>query len=165
MNAMVAPGNLLEVRDLAVDFRVDAATTLSALKGVSFDIPERGTVALVGESGSGKSVTALAMLGLLPGANAKVLPGSRIVYRGRNLLELAPREMRRLRGAEISMVFQEPMTSLNPVLSIGRQMTEGLIAHGRASTAEARRHPDVLPPHMIALRTPSELRCATSGVP
>jgi len=141
MNPAPESGNLLEVRDLTVDFRLDAATTLRALKGVSFDIPARGTVALVGESGSGKSVTALAMLGLLPGTHATVLPGSRVVYRGRNLLELAPRDMRRLRGVEISMVFQEPMSSLNPVFTVGFQLREVLTRHlgltGRQARARA----------------------------
>jgi len=129
---------LLSVRDLRVDFRIDRETTLHALKGVDFEIPSHGTVALVGESGSGKSVTALAILRLLPEANATVLPGSRIEYRGRNLLELAPREMRALRGADISMVFQEPMSSLNPVFTVGFQLTEVLTKHLGLTARQAR---------------------------
>jgi peptide/nickel transport system ATP-binding protein len=129
MSAGEASATLVRVRDLRVDFRVDAATTLHALKGVSFDIPSRGTVALVGESGSGKSVTALAILGLLPAANAAVLAGSRIEYQGRNLPDLAPREMERIRGSAISMVFQDPMSSLNPVFTVGFQIGEVLKQH------------------------------------
>jgi peptide/nickel transport system ATP-binding protein len=132
-------GTLVTLRDLRVDFRTDDAVPLHALKGVSFDIPDRATVALVGESGSGKSVTALALLGLLPPANATVLPGSRIEYRGRNLLELSARAMRALRGTEISMVFQEPMSSLNPVFTVGFQLCEVLVRHLGLTGRQARR--------------------------
>jgi peptide/nickel transport system ATP-binding protein len=138
MTASADAGTLLSVRDLKVDFRTDEATPLRALKGVSFDIPSHGTVALVGESGSGKSVTALAILGLLPGANATVLPGSRIEYLGRNLLESPPREMRALRGSGISMVFQEPMSSLNPVFTVGFQIIEVLTKHLGLTGRQAR---------------------------
>ena len=138
MTASTDPGTLLSVRDLKVEFRTDEAVPLRALKGVSFDIPSHGTVALVGESGSGKSVTALAILALLPAANATVLPGSRIEYLGRNLLELPPREMRALRGAGISMVFQEPMSSLNPVFTVGFQIIEVLTKHLGLTGRQAR---------------------------
>ncbi|HEY5896023.1 MAG TPA: dipeptide ABC transporter ATP-binding protein [Burkholderiales bacterium] len=121
--------NLLEVRDLSVQFRIDEATTLAAVKGISFDVPERSSVALVGESGSGKSVTALSIMGLLPKENASVGAASRIVFKGRNLLEAGRREMQRLRGAEIAMIFQEPMSSLNPVFSVGFQIGEVLRKH------------------------------------
>jgi peptide/nickel transport system ATP-binding protein len=120
---------LLSVRNLKVDFRLDDGAILHAVKGVSFDVPANTTVALVGESGSGKSVTALAVLGLLPRSNATVLAGSTVTYRNRELLGLAPREMTALRGAEISMVFQEPMSSLNPVFSVGFQLCEVLKKH------------------------------------
>ena len=139
MNTPPDSGNLVSFRDLSVDFRSEDATALHAVKGVSFDIRDRGTVALVGESGSGKSVTALALLGLLPAANATVLPGSRIEYRGRNLLELTPRAMRALRGTEISMVFQEPMSSLNPVFTVGFQLREVLTRHLGLTRRQARR--------------------------
>jgi peptide/nickel transport system ATP-binding protein len=132
-------GMLVRVRNLSVDFRTGEAMPLHAVRGVSFDIPDRATVALVGESGSGKSVSALALLGLLPAANATVLAGSRIEYRGRNLLELAPRAMRALRGAEISMIFQEPMSSLNPVFTVGFQLCEVLAKHLGLRGREARR--------------------------
>ena len=137
--AAPATGMLASVRDLRVDFRADDAVPHHAVKSVSFDIPHRATVALVGESGSGKSVTALALLGLLPAANATVLPGSRIEYRGRNLLELAPRAMHALRGTEISMIFQEPMSSLNPVFTVGFQLCEVLARHLGLTGRQARR--------------------------
>jgi peptide/nickel transport system ATP-binding protein len=130
--------SLLSVRDLAVDFRIDASTTLRAVKGISFDIAERSTVALVGESGSGKSVTALAVMGLLPRENARVHPASRIDYLGRKLLELPGRELQALRGAEISMIFQEPMTSLNPVFTVGFQIAEVLRQHRALPASQAR---------------------------
>ena len=129
---------LLSVRNLRVDFRLDDDALLHAVKGVSFDVPESGSVALVGESGSGKSVTALAALRLLPASNARVLPGSSIQYRGRELLGLPARELTLLRGAEIAMVFQEPMSSLNPVFSIGFQLCEVLKRHLGMRAREAR---------------------------
>ncbi len=120
---------LIGIRDLKVDFRLDRTTISQAVKGIGFDIPVNSTVALVGESGSGKSVTALAILGLLPKENSSVAPGSEILYGGRNLLALAPGELQKLRGADISMIFQEPMSSLNPVFTVGFQLTEVLTKH------------------------------------
>jgi peptide/nickel transport system ATP-binding protein len=120
---------LLSVRNLRVSFRLDKHTAFEAVKGVSFDIPKNATVALVGESGSGKSVTSLSILGLLPKENALVLPGSEIQYGGRNLVELDAAELRKLRGADVSMIFQEPMTSLNPVFTVGYQLGEVLQLH------------------------------------
>src|SRR5439155_18249759 len=120
---------LLSVRNLRVNFRLDEHTTFEAVKGISFDIPKNATVALVGESGSGKSVTSLSILGLLPKENSSVLPGSEIVYGGRNLVALEQRELRELRGADISMIFQEPMTSLNPVFTVELHLTEVLLLH------------------------------------
>ena len=130
---------LVSVRDLRVNFRIDRHTTFEAVKGISFDIPMNSTVALVGESGSGKSVTSLSMLGLLPKENATVLPGSKVMYAGRNLLELSQRELRELRGREISMIFQEPMSSLNPVFSVGYQMGEVLQLHMGMSPGAAKK--------------------------
>jgi peptide/nickel transport system ATP-binding protein len=134
---MTAP--LLSIRNLRVNFRLDKQTNFEAVKGISFDIPTNSTVALVGESGSGKSVTSLSILGLLPKENATVLPGSEIVYGGRNLVELGQDELRKIRGADISMIFQEPMTSLNPVFTVGFQLTEVLRMHMGMGPAEARR--------------------------
>ena len=130
---------LLSIRNLRVNFRLDKDTTFEAVKGISFDIPTNATVALVGESGSGKSVTSLSILGLLPKENATVLPGSEIVYGGRNLAELGQDALRKLRGADISMIFQEPMTSLNPVFTVGFQLTEVLRMHMGMGPAEARK--------------------------
>jgi peptide/nickel transport system ATP-binding protein len=129
---------LVSVRNLQVNFRIDRHTSFAAVKGISFDIPVNSTVALVGESGSGKSVTSLAMLGLLPKENSSVPSGSAVIYGGRNLLELSQRELRNLRGKEISMIFQEPMSSLNPVFSVGFQLTEVLRLHMGLSAGEAR---------------------------
>jgi peptide/nickel transport system ATP-binding protein len=141
MSSPPAAVPLLSVRDLAVDFRLDrhdAGTgAVAAVKGISFDIPWNGTVALVGESGSGKSVTALAILGLLP-PNAAVRPGASIVWQGRDLLSMQKRELRALRGRGISMVFQEPMSSLNPVFTVGFQLGEVLVAHLGLSRSAAR---------------------------
>ncbi len=120
---------LLSVRDLKVSFRIDKHTTFEALKGVSFDIPRETTVALVGESGSGKSVSSLAMLGLLPKESALIDPVSRILYNGRDLLRCSAAEMRDLRGKDISMIFQDPMSSLNPVFTVGAQVEETLRLH------------------------------------
>ena len=129
---------LVRVRNLRVSFRLDRHTSFEAVKGVSFDIPRNRTVALVGESGSGKSVTSLAMLGLLPPENSIVDPTGEIVYGGRNLVTMPVAELRKLRGADISMIFQEPMTSLNPVLTIGRQIAEVLVLHRGLSEREAK---------------------------
>jgi peptide/nickel transport system ATP-binding protein len=128
--------SLLEVRDLAVEFRIDADTRLAAVKGISFDVPANSTVALVGESGSGKSVTALSIMGLLPKENSAVR--GRILYGGQDLLK---GKMQPLRGREIAMIFQEPMSSLNPVFSVGFQIGEVLRRHlglsGRAARSRA----------------------------
>jgi peptide/nickel transport system ATP-binding protein len=120
---------LLSVRNLRVNFRLDKNTSFEAVKGISFDIPQNATVALVGESGSGKSVTSLSILGLLPPENSSVLPGSEIQYGGRNLALLERTELQELRGRDISMIFQEPMTSLNPVFTVGFQLEESLRLH------------------------------------
>src|SRR5438034_6127966 len=130
---------LLSVRNLRVNFRLDEHTTFEAVKGISFDIPKNATVALVGESGSGKSVTSLSMLGLLPKENSAITAGSEIIYAGQNLVELDPIELRNLRGADISMIFQEPMTSLNPVFTVGFQLTEVLQLHMGLSASDAKR--------------------------
>jgi peptide/nickel transport system ATP-binding protein len=130
---------LVRVRNLRVSFQIDKGTVFEAVKGVSFDIPRNRTVALVGESGSGKSVTALAILGLLPPENSIVGAGSEILYAGRNLARLEQGAMRDLRGADISMIFQEPMTSLNPVFTCGFQLAEVLRLHMGMTPAQARK--------------------------
>src|SRR5450432_3816009 len=108
--------SLLRVRDLVTSFRTDQGT-MRAVDGVSFDVEEGTTVGVVGESGCGKSVTSLSILRLIPTPPGNIESGS-IEFRGKNLLELSEREMRELRGNEISMIFQEPMTSLNPVYTV-----------------------------------------------
>ena len=139
MNApMNANDPLVSVRDLRVTFRIDKHSSFEAVKGISFDIPRNSTVALVGESGSGKSVTSLAILGLLPPENSIIDNRSQIIYGGRNLAHLSGREMRSVRGADISMIFQEPMTSLNPVFTVGFQIEEVLRLHMDMSGARAR---------------------------
>ena len=136
---------LVSVRNLRVSFRLDRHNTFDAVRGISFDIPRNATVALVGESGSGKSVTSLAILGLLPPENAIVHKGSEIRFGGRNLAALPTRELRDIRGAEISMIFQEPMTSLNPVFTVGYQLEEVLKLHrGLAGSAARKRAVDLL---------------------
>jgi len=126
---------LLSVRDLRVEFP-GREETVRAVRGITFEIPEHSTVALVGESGSGKSVTALSILGLLPPTAART---GEILYQGNNLLEASARELRALRGAGISMVFQEPMSSLNPVFSAGFQIGEVLREHLGLSRKERQR--------------------------
>jgi peptide/nickel transport system ATP-binding protein len=135
----MATDTLLSVRNLRVNFRLDQKTEFEAVKGISFDIPRNKTVALVGESGSGKSVTSLSILGLLPRENSMVLAGSEIIYGEHNLAGLDQTELRRLRGADISMIFQEPMTSLNPVFTVGFQLSEVLRLHMDMPPAVARK--------------------------
>ena len=126
---------LLEVRDLITEFRTDQGT-VRAVDHVSFDIPARGTLGVVGESGSGKSVTALSIMRLIapPGRIA----GGTVRYGGRDLLALRPAEMRAIRGNRIAMIFQEPMTSLNPVFTVGDQVGEAVRQHHGKSRREAR---------------------------
>jgi peptide/nickel transport system ATP-binding protein len=129
---------LLSVRDLRIDFLVSPKKRFSAVSGVSFDLPERTTLALVGESGSGKSVTALSILGLLPKPLAQVAPDSKILWNDQNILGIDDAGLRALRGKEIGIIFQEPMSSLNPVFSIGAQLMEGLRLHLGLSRRQAR---------------------------
>ena len=113
-----------------------SAGTVKAVDGITFNVEEGETVAIVGESGCGKSVSALSILRLIPWPPGKIVEGS-INFDGKDLLSLDEEAMRNLRGKDISMVFQEPMTSLNPVLSIGEQLTETLITHFPISAQEA----------------------------
>jgi peptide/nickel transport system ATP-binding protein len=129
---------LLEVRNLRVSFRTDKKNTFEAVKGISFSLPRNATVALVGESGSGKSVSSLAVMGLLPLDTTIVHEGSSIRFDGRELLGLPLRERRRLCGKDIAMIFQEPMSSLNPVFTVGFQIGEVLRLHMGMNKREAR---------------------------
>ena len=126
--------HVLEVRDLVTEF-VTQAGVVRAADGVSFDVPARGTLGIVGESGSGKSVTALSIMRLL-GAG-RIARGS-VTYAGKNLVTLSEPEMRAIRGNRIAMIFQEPMTSLNPVFTIGDQVGEAVRLHQKKSKGEAR---------------------------
>jgi ABC-type glutathione transport system ATPase component len=128
---------LLDVRDLRIAFG-NRRNAYEVVRGISFTINAGETLAIVGESGSGKSVTALSLMGLLPKGSGRVCAGQAL-FDDVDLFQLSPDQLRRLRAERLAMVFQEPMTSLNPVLSIGLQMTETLITHGRCGAAEARK--------------------------
>ena len=127
---------LLSVRNLSVTFGLRGERSVRAVDEVSFDIHAGEHVGLVGESGSGKSVASMAIMGLLPARGVEV--SGEILYRGRNLLETSERDLSRLRGNEIAMVFQDPMSSLNPVITIGVQLTEVIRRHEDVSKAQAR---------------------------
>jgi oligopeptide/dipeptide ABC transporter ATP-binding protein len=126
---------LLSVRDLRVEFRA-RESTVYAVNGVSFDLRAGDTLGIVGESGCGKSVSSLAILGILPRAGH--VAGGQVRFQGRDLLGLPQSELRQIRGKDIAMVFQDPMTSLNPVLPVGRQITEALRKHLGMGKDEAR---------------------------
>ncbi len=128
---------LLSVRDLAVRFDTHGGS-VRAVGGVSFDVAPGETLGLVGESGSGKSVTSLALMGLIPSPPG-VIEGGSALFDGRDLLQLPAPELRKLRGNRISMIFQDPMTSLNPLLTVGRQLTEVLEQHQGLRRREARK--------------------------
>jgi peptide/nickel transport system ATP-binding protein len=129
---------LLQVRNLRVLFRTGKKNTFEAVKGISFDVPRNATVALVGESGSGKSVSSLAVMGLLPPETTIIDPSSSVLFDGREVLGLPVRERRALCGKDISMIFQEPMSSLNPVFTVGFQIGEVLRRHMGMSARQAR---------------------------
>lgn len=130
---------LLEVSDLRLSFRISKKDSTETVKGISFSIPRNCTVALVGESGSGKSVSSLAVMGLLPPDTSQIGNGSRILFEGRNLLELSTEQRRQLCGKDISMIFQEPMSSLNPVFTVGFQIAEVLQLHMGMNAKQARK--------------------------
>ena len=130
---MTAP--LLDIKDLRLGVAVNRSTVHPLLKGVSFQIMPGEAYGLVGESGSGKSVTSLAVMGLLKKPLA--ISGGEILFKGQNLLALSKREMRRLRGNRIAMIFQEPMTALNPLSTVGRQIAEMFVLHQGKSWGEA----------------------------
>jgi peptide/nickel transport system ATP-binding protein len=125
---------MLSVRDLKVSFRTEQGV-VRAIDGVSFDINESEILGVVGESGSGKTVSLLAVMGLITDPNA-LIEGS-IRYQGRELVGLSPKDMRKLRGREIAMIFQDPMTALTPVYTIGWQIAEQIRAHNRISARDA----------------------------
>lgn len=127
---------LMEVKNLVVRFYTQEGTVY-AVNDVSYTLKEGETLGVVGESGSGKSVHSLAIMGLIPSPPGKIEKGE-VVFRGRDLMKLSKNEMRLIRGSEIAMIFQDPMTSLNPVLTIGRQITEALELHIGMNRSQAR---------------------------
>lgn len=128
-------GKVLEVKNLAVSFKTFFGE-VEAVRGISFDVGPSETVAIVGESGCGKSVTANSIMQLLPMPPA-FFKGGEILFNGENLLNKTEKEMQKMRGDQIAMVFQDPMTSLNPTMRIGKQIVEGLIVHQKLSKADA----------------------------
>jgi oligopeptide/dipeptide ABC transporter ATP-binding protein len=121
------PDPLLSIRDLTVEFGTEDGV-VHAVEGVGYDVFPGETLGVVGESGSGKSVSVMSMLGLIPQPPGKIARGE-AVFKGRDLLKLRRRELRQIRGGDIAMIFQDPMTSLNPVLTIGDQLTEAIRSH------------------------------------
>ncbi|WP_434725422.1 ABC transporter ATP-binding protein [Mesorhizobium sp. RIZ17] len=131
----IANDMLLDIRDLETHFYCEDSVT-RALGGISFQVKKGETLGVVGESGCGKSVTALSILRLLPKLTAEIVAGT-VRFHGRNLLDLSDREMRRIRGNKIAMIFQDPMTSLSPVHTVGRQIAEAVEIHTGASRSAA----------------------------
>lgn len=127
---------ILEVKNLETSFKVEEGTVI-AVAGVSFDVRKGKTLGIVGESGCGKSVTSLSIMRLIPNPPGKIT-GGEILYKGTDLLKLDAAAMRKIRGNEISMIFQEPMTSLNPVFTIGNQLVEAISLHQDLSSKECR---------------------------
>ncbi|WP_227394684.1 ABC transporter ATP-binding protein [Jeotgalibacillus aurantiacus] len=128
---------VLSVKDLQVTFKTYGGT-VQAVRGVSFDVFRGETLAIVGESGCGKSVTSSAIMGLIPSPPGEIT-GGQVVFKGKDLTSLSKKEMREIRGVDISMIFQDPMTALNPTLKIGDQLTEGIRQHQKISGAEAKK--------------------------
>jgi peptide/nickel transport system ATP-binding protein/oligopeptide transport system ATP-binding protein len=127
--------NILEVKNLHTYFYTDSGVVKS-VDGVDFELKEGSTLGIVGESGSGKSVTSLSIMGLLTGTTGKIAEGE-ILLEGKDIAHISEEEKRKLRGSQISMIFQEPMTSLNPVMKIGKQLTECILQHQDISKEEA----------------------------
>lgn len=145
--------HLLEVKDLKVRFRSDKSI-VHAVNGISYSIDEGGSLAIVGESGSGKSVGMLAVMGLIPNPPGWIESGQAL-FNGKNLIETSQAELRKIRGHEIAMIFQDPMTSLNPVLPIGLQLTESIMTHmGLDRTQATERAVEML--RLVGLPNPSQ---------
>src|SRR5262245_62149796 len=128
---------ILAIDDLRVYFDTDAGV-VKAVDGVSWSVAEGETLAIVGESGSGKSVTAMSVMGLIPAPSGR-FPSGRILFRDRDLLHTPAAELRALRGRDISMIFQDPLTSLNPVFKVGNQIAEVIRVHEKIGKIPARK--------------------------
>jgi len=128
---------ILEVKDLKINFKTYAGL-VHAVRGVNFDLKEGETLAIVGESGSGKSVTSNALMKLIPQPPG-IYESGQILFNGRDLVPLTDKEMSKVRGNEIAMIFQDPMTSLNPTMKVGRQITEVILQHRKVSKADAKK--------------------------
>lgn len=127
--------NILEVKDLNISFHTFAGE-VKAIRGVNFELKKGETLAIVGESGSGKSVTTKAIMRLLPPGNSEIKQGE-ILFEGKDLTKLTDKQMQKIRGQDISMIFQDPMTSLNPTMTVGKQIMEPLIKHQNMSKSSA----------------------------
>lgn len=128
-------GNILEVKDLNISFHTFSGE-VQAIRGVNFELKKGETLAIVGESGSGKSVTTKTIMRLLPPGNSEIKSGE-ILFNGKDLAKLTDKEMQKIRGKDISMIFQDPMTSLNPTIKVGKQIMEPILKHQNVSKAEA----------------------------
>ncbi|MCL1631041.1 ABC transporter ATP-binding protein [Sporolactobacillus sp. CPB3-1] len=128
---------LLEIKNLSVHFNL-IGRHVQAVRGVDLDLNEGETLAIVGESGSGKSVTSKAIMGLIPNPPGEIVKGSSILFEGKDLVSYTEKQLEKVRGKEISMIFQDPMTALNPTMKIGKQIMEGLIKHQGMSKHDAR---------------------------
>ena len=126
----------LEVKNLQISFRTQSGL-LKAVRDISFDLYKGETLAIVGESGSGKSVTSKAIIGILAG-NA-VVEGGEILYDGQDLLKISEDDFHKIRGDKISMIFQDPLSSLNPIMKVGKQLTEAMILNGKARQKSSRK--------------------------
>lgn len=129
--------NILEVQDLEIRYVTDEET-VRAVNDISFSLKEGESIGLVGETGAGKTTTALGIMGLVPDPPGEVVGGS-IVFDGQDLLKLPEKQMREIRGGKISMIFQDPMTSLNPVMTVGDQIAEVVLLHNKMSKAQAKK--------------------------
>ena len=125
----------LRVKNLTISFRTDNGK-LQAVRDISFDLNEGETLAIVGESGSGKSVTSKAIMGILAGNS--IVESGEIIYDGQDLLKISEKDFRNIRGDKIAMIFQNPLSSLNPIVKIGRQLTEAMILKGKTRQRESR---------------------------
>ena len=127
--------SILNVRNLKVSFRTNSGA-VKAVRDISFDLKKGQTLAIVGESGSGKSVTSKAILGILAGNS--IVEGGEIIYDGKDLLKISEVEMCNIRGDEISMIFQDPLSSLNPIVKIGKQITEAMLLKNKTSRRQSK---------------------------